>query len=83
MRNPTRLFINISIVSIVALLFAGCSLIPSKPISKIEKTESVTVDEETFTELSEDQSLDTIEGELDATIIEDEDFTNLEADLEL
>ncbi len=83
MRNTTRVLTNVGIVSIVAILFAGCSLIPGGNKMSPESIEPVTAESESYTELSEDESLETIEAELDATLIEDEDFADLETDLEL
>ncbi len=74
MTNSTKLFANISLVAVVALLFAGCTLLPGKPKDADTMYRSG--------EVSEDDSLDAIEAEIDATVIEDEDFSELEAELD-
>jgi len=79
MRDISRVFSNVGIVAIVALLFTGCTLLPAQ---KDVMEDKVTADDPTFTEVSEDDSLDAIEAELDATIIEDEDFSDLEAEVD-
>ena len=79
MRDISRVFSNVGIVAIVALLFTGCTLLPAQ---KDVMEDKVTADDPTFTKVSEDDSLDAIEAELDATIIEDEDFSDLEAEVD-
>lgn len=79
MTNTTRVFSNVALVAMVAMLFAGCSLLPVKKDAMDTK---VMVDDPAYTTVSDDDSLDTIEAELDATIIEDEDFSDLEAELD-
>lgn len=78
MTNTTKVFSNVALVAMVSMLFAGCSLLPAKQEAVDSK---VMVDDPSYTTLSDDDSLDTIEAELDATIIEDEDFSELEAEL--
>ena len=80
MTNTTRVFSNVALVAMVAMLFAGCSLLPAK---KDVIDTKVMVDDPAYTTVSDDDSLDTIEAELDATIIEDEDFSDLEAELDV
>lgn len=75
MKDTNRLLMNVGLVAMVALLFTGCSLLPG---STPEKTE-VMVEDENFTEVSEDDSLEVIEAELDATVIEDDDEEEVEA----
>ncbi len=83
MTNTTKLFANISFVAVVALLFAGCTLFPGKSQDSdtMYRSGEMTGDNPAFTEVSEDDSLETTEAELDATVIEDEDFSDLEAEL--
>ena len=81
MASTTRIFTNVGLVAMTALLFAGCSLLPAKVNNTMEN--KINVEDEAYTELSEDSSLDTIDEELDATLIEDEDLSDLEAELEL
>lgn len=82
MNGVTRVFTNVGIVAMVALLFAGCALLPGKKTDPDPMFRSgVTSNDPTFTELSDDDSIETIESELDATLIEDEDFSELEAEL--
>jgi PBP1b-binding outer membrane lipoprotein LpoB len=80
MTNITKTFSNVALVAMVAILFAGCSLLPGK---KEVVDSKVMVDDPSFTTVSDDDSLDTIQQELDSTIIEDEDFSDLEAELEV
>lgn len=84
MASSSRLLMNVSLVAVIAVLFAGCTLFPgkSKDTDLQYTVDEVTGDDETFTEVSEDDSLQTIESELNATVIEDEDFTDLEAELD-
>lgn len=84
--TATRILSNISLIVIVALLFAGCSLLPGRGTDSdlMERNpQEVTADDPAFTEVSEDDSLDAIEAELDATVIEDEeDLSGFDADLD-
>lgn len=84
MNTSTKLFANISLVAVVALLFAGCTLLPgrSKDADTMYRSGEMTGDNPAFTEVSEDDSIEATEAELDATIIEDEDFSDLEAELD-
>jgi hypothetical protein len=77
MTNITKVFSNVALVAMVAIVFAGCSLLPAK---KEALNTKVMVDDPSYTTVSDDDSLDTIETELDATIIEEEDFTEFEGD---
>ena len=70
---------NVGIVAMVAILFTGCTLLPARNAeSDLMDRQGVTADDPTYTELSDDDSLETIEAELDATLIEDEDFSQIE-----
>lgn len=81
--SSIKLFANISLVAVVALLFAGCTLLPgkSKDTDTMYRSGEMTGDNPAFTQVSEDDSIEATEAELDATIIEDEDFSDLEAEL--
>jgi len=79
MLNMTRVLSNVGLVAIVAMLFTGCALLPAQ---KDVMEEKLTADDPEFTQVSDDDSLDAIEAELDATVIEDEDFSDLEVELD-
>ena len=84
MTNITRIFSNVGLIALVALLFAGCTLLPEKAKNSdlMYKSGEVTADDESYTVVSDDDSLETIEAELNATTIEDEDFSEIETELD-
>ena len=84
MTGSAKIFANVCFVAVVALLFAGCTLFPgkSKDADTMYRSGQVTGDDPTFTQVSDDDSVETTEAEIDATVIEDEDFSDLEAELQ-
>lgn len=83
MKDITRVFSNVALVAVVAMLFTGCALLPGRGNdSDLMYREGVSADDPEFTEVSDDDSLDAIETELDETVIEDEDYSELEAEVD-
>lgn len=82
MLDITRVFTNVGLVAIVAILFAGCALLPGKSQNTVNTETTVNATDPSFTDVSNDDSIEAIEAEIDATVIEDEDFSELEAEFQ-
>ncbi len=85
MTNTTKVLTNIGLFVVITLLLTGCTFFPGKEQDSdlMKKSGSVTGNDATFTEVSEDDSVETIESEIDQTLIEEEDFSGLEAELDV
>lgn len=82
MTDVTRILTNVSLVAIVAIVFAGCALLPGKNQNGVNTEATINATDPDFTNVSDDDSLEAIQAELDATVIEDEDFSELEAEFQ-
>ncbi|MCB9813412.1 MAG: hypothetical protein H6772_03330 [Pseudomonadales bacterium] len=77
-----KFFVSFSFILLFSIFISGCSLLPNNDnnASVLEPGDPVTVEDESYTTLSEDDSMEVIEAEIDATIVDEEDIAELEKD---
>jgi len=82
MKSTVNFCLTLTVLFASAFLFSACSVLPQKKDSTppyIDETGKV--DQQSFEQdqtTSEDEAIDTIEAELEETVILDEDFSDLE-----